>query len=124
MEPLTIPAGTDTPCISFNPVDSILSIEGKSYPEDTREFYEPVLTWLKNFSDTSPKNITAVFKLKYFNSSSYKPLFDIIQLLCNLKNQQTSVSIQWHYRDGDEDMKEAGEEFSDLCGMDFSYHPF
>jgi len=117
-----IEATVDTPGIALDPKNSRLEISGKSYPEDTREFYGPVLEWVDRYVATSPANTTCIFKLKYFNSSSYKPIFDILTKLDSIRNGK--VQVEWHYKNGDIDMKESGEEFADLVDLPFSFHTF
>jgi hypothetical protein len=122
MEPIKIEATVDTPGIIFDPQNNHFELQGKSYPEDTREFYGPILEWMDRYVKAPNPETTLIIKLKYFNSSSYKPLFDILTKLETIKDQK--VSIQWHYKFGDTDMKESGEEFADMVDLDFSFHTF
>ena len=124
MDPLRIEATVDTPCIILDPKSSHFEISGKSYPEDTKEFYGSVLAWLDLYSSDPNPETVFVFKMKYFNSSSYKPLFDIMGKLETIKKKNKQVKIEWHYTNGDSDMLEAGEEFADLVEIEFSYHIF
>lgn len=119
---LRIDAAADTPQVILDPAAGHFEISGKSYPEDTREFYQPVLTWIDSYV-TRPNPATRfVFKLKYFNSSSYKPLLDILTRLASIKN--ADVTVEWHYKKDDTDMLEAGEEFADLVNLKFTYTPY
>ena len=45
MESLNIKGTYDTPTVVFSPESSTFEISGRSYPEDTAEFYIPVLEW-------------------------------------------------------------------------------
>jgi hypothetical protein len=122
MEAITIEATIDTPGIVLDPKNNIFEISGKSYPEDTREFYGPVLEWMDRYVQSPNPETTFSFKLKYFNSSSYKPIFDILSKLETIKTG--NVNVQWFYKSGDIDMKESGEEFADLVELSFSFHSF
>lgn len=124
MEALKVEATVDTPCIILDSKNNHFEISGKSYPEDTKEFYGPVLAWMDLYTAAPNHETTFVFKLKYFNSSSYKPIFDILNKLLSIKNKNHIVKVEWHYKDGDVDLHEAGEEFADLVGLDFSFHSF
>ncbi|MEW6467311.1 MAG: DUF1987 domain-containing protein [Bacteroidota bacterium] len=124
MDPLRIEATVDTPSIILDPKSNQFEISGKSYPEDTKEFYGSVLAWMDLYVANPNADTTFVFKLKYFNSSSYKPVFDIISKLSLIKKKNKQVKVEWHYKNGDSDMLEAGEEFADLSDVDFTYHPF
>lgn len=124
MEALRIEATIDTPEIILDNKNNQFEISGKSYPEDTKEFYATVLHWMDLYVVTPNPQTTFVFKLKYFNSSSYKPIFDILAKLEVIKIKNAKVKIEWYYKEGDSDMLEAGEEFADLFDLNFSYHTF
>ena len=124
MAALKIEPTVDTPGVILSPEENHFEISGKSYPEDTKEFYGPVLEWMDSYIATASTETVFIFKLKYFNSSSYKPIFDIINKLVSLKNKGVSVKIEWHYKTGDTDMLDSGEEFAGLVDIPFSYHTF
>jgi hypothetical protein len=124
MEALRMEATVDTPGIILDPANNEFEISGKSYPEDTKEFYHNVLHWMDLYVVTPNPKTNFVFKLKYFNSSSYKPIFDIFTKLEMIKNKKFDVKIEWHYKTGDSDMLEAGEEFADLFDLPFTYNAF
>jgi len=124
MEPLRIEATVDTPGIILDPANNVFEISGKSYPEDTKEFYQEVLQWIDNYVASPNPKTNFVFKLKYFNSSSYKPIFDILGKLETIKDKKLEVKVEWHYKNGDSDMLEAGEEFADLFDIPFTYLTF
>jgi hypothetical protein len=124
MEALRIDATVDTPGIILDPQNNLFEISGKSYPEDTKEFYQEVLQWMDKYVASPNPKTNFIFKLKYFNSSSYKPIFDILGKLESIKNKKGDVKVEWHYKTGDSDMLEAGEEFADLFDLPFTYFNF
>jgi hypothetical protein len=124
MEALNIKGKYDTPTIIFDPVSSFFEISGRSYPEDTAEFYIPILDWVDTYVKSPNPNTEFRFKLDYFNSSSYKPFLDILLKLEELKTVGHQISIQWYFKDGDWDIKEAGEEFAEIVDLPFEYIPF
>jgi hypothetical protein len=124
MQALILEATVDTPGIILDPANHLFEISGKSYPEDTKEFYHDVLQWMDAYVSSPNQKTNFVFKLKYFNSSSYKPIFDILGKLETIKNNKNEVKVEWHYKTGDSDMLEAGEEFADLFDVPFTYHTF
>jgi hypothetical protein len=111
----------DTPLVILDPAAGHFEISGKSYPEDTREFYQPVLAWMDQYVSAPNPSTRFVFKLKYFNSSSYKPILDILTRLASIKTGE--VAVEWCYKKEDTDMLEAGEEFADLVNLRFTYTP-
>src|ERR1700752_373713 len=101
MEALRIEATVDTPGIILDPQANLFEISGKSYPEDTKEFYQEVLKWMDAYGASPNPKTNFIFKLKYFNSSSYKPIFDILGKLETVKNKKLEVKVEWHYKTGD-----------------------
>lgn len=65
-------------------------------------------------------------KMEYFNTSSSKCIYDLLKDVKSLKNKGKKVSVRWYYDEDDEDMLEAGEDYSDLLDLPFmfiEYHP-
>jgi hypothetical protein len=120
-----------TPEIIFAPAENRFIIAGKSAPEDVRGLYYPVLEWMEefvadlrkgnNYTDTNPLRLK--LDLEYFNSSSAKFLFDIFAHFRDLNNEGIPVEIEWHYDEEDTDLREAGEDLSLLCELQFRYCP-
>ncbi len=111
MENLIIEATKYTPAILFETTGN-LSFKGKSYPENTFEFYSPVLKWMKGyFSDeSSPRKLTLSIEITYFNSSSSKLFFDFFDLLDENKDE-FDITVNWLYDEDNESALEAGEDF-------------
>ena len=38
-----------------------------------------------------------------------------------MKNEGKDVSVEWHFGEDDEDMKEAGEEYSEIVEVPFKF---
>ena len=102
-----------TPKIDLNCKEGIVSIVGKSYPENTFEFYEPVMKWLEEYFDGNAQEITTInFEIIYFNSSSSKLFFDLFDLL--EENRETNnIIVNWIYDEENESALEAGEDFQE-----------
>jgi hypothetical protein len=124
MEALKIEGTHETPAITFDPAQHVLEIAGRSYPEDTKEFYGPVLSWTDRYVSAASGNVQVVFKLQYFNSSSYKPFLDLLTKLQEVGKKGYTLNVDWFYKSGDLDMKETGEEFSEILEIPFNFHTF
>jgi len=120
MEKLEIGETIDTPYVLFDPHLRFFELSGKSFPENTIEFYTPLIEWFKNYSKDSGKQTNFNFKLKYFSSSSYKPILDILNLLQKMYEDGEKVNVTWYYKPGDTDLQESGEEFASLFSFPFS----
>jgi hypothetical protein len=117
---LKIERTNDTPNILFNKGNGILSIVGRSLPEDAFSFYAPILEWLSEYSKSPASETNLTVNLEYFNTASAKQVFKIISLI-GMAAKQHKVIVKWHYDEGDKDMKASGERFSKLCGLPFEY---
>ena len=59
--------------------------------------------------------------MTYFNTASSKIILDILMKLEELHEAGNEVMIEWHYEEDDEDMQEAGEEYSEIVEVPFSF---
>jgi len=119
MNIIKIEGQEDTPKIVFDPSNDIFEISGRSLPEDAAMFYEPIIEWLQNYSQTPNDHTELHIKLNYFNTASSKLLLDILMILEEMVEEGKSCTIKWFYDEDDEDMEEAGEEYSELIEVPF-----
>ncbi len=102
-----------TPQIDLDAEKGEINIYGKSYPENTFEFYEPVLSWINEyFQKYAQAETTVSLEIIYFNSSSSKLFFDLFDLL-EEKNEDHTIIINWIYDIDNESALEDGEDFQD-----------
>ena len=124
MAALRIEPADDTPLVHFDSDKETFLISGKSLPEDVISFYGPVLEWLKVYQNSPLDKTVFDFKLIYFNTASSKLILDILLTLEEIKEAGKEVLIRWHSVENDEDMEEAGEEYSEMVDLPFEYHTF
>jgi len=109
----------DTPEVNFDPSNNFFEISGRSLPEDAIQFYEPILRWLTDYSQNPNVNTEMNIKLSYFNTASSKLILDILMILEEMVEDGKQCLVKWHYELDDEDMEEAGEEYSELIEVPF-----
>lgn len=110
MDNLTIAASKYTPNIIMDSSGTV-SFVGKSYPENTFEFYAQVLKWIEDFFlEGSSKEFILNFEISYFNSSSSKLFFDLFDIL-EAHSGDFKIDINWIYDEENESAEEAGEDF-------------
>lgn len=85
------------------------------------EFYFPILNSLDRLYTEGMPSITANFAFEYFNTSSSKCLFDILKRLADFQRNGMIVNVNWFYEEDDEDMRETGEDYEDVLGLEFNY---
>lgn len=110
MENLKLEATKYTPEINLD-ASGTISLVGKSYPENTFEFYAPMMEWLEEyFNDNAAETTVVNMEIIYFNSSSSKLFFDFFDLL-EENAQNNKIEINWIYDEENESAEEAGEDF-------------
>ena len=116
MDNLTIEGSAKTPTVEFEGVGKLL-IKGRSIPENSIEFYKPVIDWIGAYGG-APKDVTEVnVQLEYFNTSSSKCILDVFKKLESVTGSE--VSVKWYYEEDDEDMLEAGEDYEAIIDLPF-----
>ena len=110
-----------TPLINFDPEEGLLEMRGRSSPENAISFYQLIIDGIGAFAENGGDHFTASFAFEYFNTSSSKCLFDIFKRLVKVRDSGREISINWFYEEFDEDMMEAGEDYSDLLDLEFNF---
>jgi hypothetical protein len=116
MDNLTIEGSAKTPTVEFNGEGTLL-LKGRSIPENSIEFYKPIIDWIGNYGNGPQGNTEVNIQLEYFNTSSSKCILDVFKKLETLNG--TNVTINWYYEEDDEDMLEAGEDYQAIIDIPF-----
>lgn len=117
MENINLDGTPKTPTVKFDAGAGSLELSGRSIPENSIEFYKPLLEWIDKYG-SAPKSKTEVnIKLEYFNTSSSKCILDVFKKLEAVKG--TDMVINWFYEEDDEDMLEAGEDYQAIISIPF-----
>jgi len=119
MEPISIEGTPKTPTVKFDAEQGMIEIKGRSIPENSIEFYKPLVDWLEDYkSDPLPKTKVNI-QLEYFNTSSSKCILDVFKKLEAIHKSKNEVEINWYYEEDDEDMLEAGEDYESIIRIPF-----
>ncbi|HDP54694.1 MAG TPA: DUF1987 domain-containing protein [Bacteroidetes bacterium] len=130
METLVFEGNTVNPKVYFDPEGQILEIGGYSRPENARDFYMNLVTWLEEYKKwllekikvlQTIEPVTFKFKFIYFNSSSAKFIYDIILVLSDMQKSNIPLKLYWYFDEDDDELREAGEELSDMANLPFHY---
>jgi hypothetical protein len=109
-----------TPRVDFRK-DGKIKLEGSSLPDNSIEFYKPLLDWVEKYSE-DPAILTEFnVKFKYFNTHSSKCILDILKKIEFIYRSKNSVIVNWYYNENDEDMLEAGEDFESIIRVPFKF---
>jgi hypothetical protein len=120
MEDLHIEPTKNSPLIEFF-VSGKLVLAGSAYPENAREFFDPLIDWIINIEvDTVDFDVI----IEYINTSSAKKLLELLQKL--EKNDHVGTrNVNWFYQKWDTDTLETGQILAEsLPGLTFKYVEF
>lgn len=108
-----------TPSVLFDDSTGRLELKGRSIPENSIEFYKPLIDWIDRYArDPRPSSVLHV-QLEYFNTSSSKCILDLFKKLELVRGTGNEVTVLWHYEADDEDMLEAGEDYQAIINIPF-----
>ena len=124
MKTLSIKGTEETPNIYFDIESKHFEINGRSLPEDVISFYTPVTEWLVDYSESPLEKTTLHVKLEYFNTATAKMILDIFLIFEDLYDNGYDVLVKWYFPDDDEDVEEAGDEFSEIVECPFELIPY
>jgi len=120
MNNLLIESTKKTPEVYFS-TDGRLKISGRSIPEDATKFYDQLFEWIF-FYCQEPSEVTICdIELEYFNSGSSKSLLHILRALVDISKKGKSLSINWYYEEGDDDIVERGEYYESILDTKFNF---
>lgn len=119
MEVFKAEATNVTPSIDLNPSTGVLEMKGRSIPENSLEFYQPIFEWLDAYVKAPSEKTVVHLRFDYFNTSSSKCILDILKRIDKINLAGNDVFIKWYHDESDEDMMEAGEDYSDLLDSPF-----
>jgi hypothetical protein len=107
-----------TPMIRFDPLRGVLSIQGESYPENSFDFYTPVLAWLSDALGSLPA-LELEISVSYMNSSSIKCMLDILDAMEEAHAAGKPVTVRWLYDPENPRALELAEEFRSEVTLPF-----
>jgi hypothetical protein len=107
------------PAIIFNPEENIFAIRGISTPENGKEFYKPVISWLEVYAKHPNHHTELLIDLEYFNLSTSKALLFIFYLLCEMHEAGQRIKVTWCYRDAY--ILSAGRDYAFMVKIPFEF---
>ncbi len=116
MEDLKHEGSAKTPLVEFSSNGELL-LKGRSIPENSIEFYKPLIEWLESYSESPNSTTVLSVQLEYFNTSSSKCILDVFKKLESVSGSE--ITVKWHYEEDDEDMLEAGEDYEAIIDLPF-----
>ena len=119
MNDLNIAATQSTPGIQSDAQHGLLRMHGDSYPENSFEFFGPIIQWIEFFLAEHTAPIRLELRLIYMNTSSVKAMMDIFDMLEEAHARGRAVSVAWHYDARNERVLDLADEFREDCSFPF-----
>ena len=104
-----------TPLIKGDLEEGFVLIQGKSIPEDAKDFYLPLFNWMVDLVETSAPSIKIQVDLEYFNTSTSSILLNLFRLIEKISHKK-KAEIIWIYEEDDIDMEEVGLDYKLMIG--------
>lgn len=117
IQPLFIKGTSKSPEIDFK--SGLLLVSGRSIPEDSIAFYEPVIAWIENYIKR-PEALTRVnFRIEYINSGSNRFIYTILKLLDGQFANGSNIVVNWYYEEDDDTLYNLGRDLQGLIKLPF-----
>ena len=107
---LKIEGTRSSPTVEGDPQSGVLRLAGDSYPENTFEFYAPLLDWLRAAIEGGEGPLRLEIELSYLNTGSIKSMMDMLDLLEEAHCADRQVAVVWRCDAEDERALELAEE--------------
>lgn len=119
MTDLNIKGTQSAPAVLTNRENGTLELRGDSYPENSFEFFAPIVGWVEDFLANSTKPLRLDLRLLYLNTSSVKTMMDIFDTLEEAHEKGRAVEVHWYYDGDNERIADLAEEFKEDCTFPF-----
>lgn len=113
-----------TPEVSLNAATGKCRIEGESFIENPRTFYEPIQDWIDTYITEVKGTLEWDFRFLYLNSSSSKIMSNIFRTLREYEEAGGDVKINWHYPEDNTGLLEEGECFKLVSKLSINLIPY
>ena len=112
---LDIPASKNMPRVSFDM--GVLTLEGRSIPQDSSPFYKPILKSLNDYA-LSPNDETIInIKIEFLNSDSMRSLMNILIIAEKIFLNGHKVFVKWYYNDTEDVIYDSGTIYKSLLEL-------
>ena len=120
---LKIPGTLSSPCVDADEAAGVLVLSGESYPENSFEFFRPILTWCADFLARDDRPLTVDLRLTYLNTSSIKAMMDLLDTLEDAHRAGRTVAVRWYYDQENDRALDLAEEFKEDLTLPFHTIP-
>jgi hypothetical protein len=108
-----------TPSVSADWRAGRLEMAGESYPENTYEIFDGIISWVQTFLELTDRSLRLELQLSYLNTSSIRAMIDIFDRLEHAVHAGRDISVLWLYDSRNPRSAELGEEFKEDYTFEF-----
>lgn len=119
MEKWTIDSTERSPFVLLDREESVLKIEGRSFPEEGMDFFDPIILRFRTLQKSDNPIRIIHIRLEYYNSATTKALSELFQLLVAAKNAGNDVKVIWEYEEEDDGIQEDIDMYIETFDLDF-----
>lgn len=123
MNKLIIQEDKNTPNVILDPENFNFRFFGKSFPENSKKFYQPVIEWLEKYAPPPGSLIEFNFYFYYLSSSSVIAVLEILKRLGKWRENGITLKINWSYDEDDEEIRRIGEDYMKIVEFPFNFVP-
>ena len=123
METLIVEETNITPKVILDKEKGIFLLKGHSRPEDSVNFYQPILNWIKAYAANPNTTTVVTIALEYFNTSSSKMVYSLIGTFKEPFSKGFDIKVDWQYPADDEDLLEMGQDYASIVPIPFIFTP-
>lgn len=109
-----------TPAVQGNWQDGILRMAGESYPENTYEIFDEIISWVEAYLEDTDQPLRVDLQLNYLNTSSIRAMIDIFDRLQTAHDDGRELEVRWLYDSRNPRSAEMGEEFKEDYSFAFT----
>ncbi len=121
LEVLRIEKEQKTPFIELDPFEGVLTIEGRSIPEDPEAFYNGVYSTMLEYYKTPQKLTSYHFQFEYINSGSSKFILKFFLLIKKQYDAGNDCIVNWYYEEDDENILDLGRHYKNTFKLPFKF---
>lgn len=111
-----IPKTNQTPLVELDTINGTLTMHGKIVPENPIAFFEQIDQTVEEYLKNNPSKFEINVRLDYFNTVSSKMLSKFFRKVTT----SHKPTFNWFYEKDDVELKEAGEDYSQLLNYPFN----
>ena len=115
MNGLHIIEGKNTPEVHWDVETGVFTLTGKSFPENSKKFYTPLLEWMD--AQKFQTDLVFEFYFYYLSSSSIIAIYQILKKIEAIADDIERVKIVWKFDDGDDDIERIGLDYQKITSL-------